>query len=237
MALAGHPRPCETRLYALNCPFHTLTHALPVFLQVIRFATCNGLVCITSWYTKFNGSHFGLPPSSIHRKGRFCKPNFGYFFGKVRVRFRPGRVGVLPKKSNRIFCSANRIFFFVRFDRSRKVCWRLAPSQCPSRLPRSWTFAYYSTITWPIAIANREDLKLNVLFKDSDLNQTAPDHKHKSQTRESNASKDGPMVVYPANNRLFGLAVNNRLSLSLLLSFSSPSFFPCFFLQTSKTKK
>ena len=24
-------------------------------------------VCITSWYPKFNGSHFGLPPSSIHR--------------------------------------------------------------------------------------------------------------------------------------------------------------------------
>ena len=24
-------------------------------------------VCITSWYPKFNGSHFDLPPSSIHR--------------------------------------------------------------------------------------------------------------------------------------------------------------------------
>ena len=23
--------------------------------------------CITSWYPNFNGSHFGLPPSSIHR--------------------------------------------------------------------------------------------------------------------------------------------------------------------------
>ena len=44
--------------------------------------------------------------------GRFCKPNFGSVFGKVLVRFRPGRVGVLPKKSNRIFCFANRIFFF-----------------------------------------------------------------------------------------------------------------------------
>ena len=26
-----------------------------------------GLVRITSWYPNFNGSHFGLPPSSIHR--------------------------------------------------------------------------------------------------------------------------------------------------------------------------
>ena len=25
-----------------------------------------GLVRITSWYPEFNGSHFGLPPSSIH---------------------------------------------------------------------------------------------------------------------------------------------------------------------------
>ena len=24
-------------------------------------------VCITSWYPDFNGSHFGLSPSSIHR--------------------------------------------------------------------------------------------------------------------------------------------------------------------------
>ena len=27
-----------------------------------------GLVRITSWYPNFNGSHFGLPPSEIHRK-------------------------------------------------------------------------------------------------------------------------------------------------------------------------
>ena len=26
-----------------------------------------GLVRITSWYPKFNGSHFRLPPSEIHR--------------------------------------------------------------------------------------------------------------------------------------------------------------------------
>ena len=26
-----------------------------------------GLVRITSWYSNFNGSHFGLPPSEIHR--------------------------------------------------------------------------------------------------------------------------------------------------------------------------
>ena len=26
-----------------------------------------GLVRVTSWYPKFNGSHFGLPPSEIHR--------------------------------------------------------------------------------------------------------------------------------------------------------------------------
>ena len=28
---------------------------------------CNVLVRITSWYPNFNGSHFGLPPSEIHR--------------------------------------------------------------------------------------------------------------------------------------------------------------------------
>ena len=49
--------------------------------------------------------------------GRFCKPNFGSVFGKVRVRFRPGRVEVLPKPSGRILRSANRISFSVRFGR------------------------------------------------------------------------------------------------------------------------
>ena len=49
--------------------------------------------------------------------GRFCKPNFGSVFGKVRVRFRPGRVEVLPKPSGRILRSANRTSFSVRFGR------------------------------------------------------------------------------------------------------------------------
>ena len=49
--------------------------------------------------------------------GRFCKPNFGSVFGKVRVRFRPGRVEVLPKPSGRFLRSANRISFSVRFGR------------------------------------------------------------------------------------------------------------------------
>ena len=40
----------------------------------LRYCTCfsdfrepMGLVRITSWYPVFNGSHFGLPPSEIHR--------------------------------------------------------------------------------------------------------------------------------------------------------------------------
>ena len=32
---------------------------------------------ITSWYPNFNGSHFGLPPSSIHRMTGLCG-NFPY---------------------------------------------------------------------------------------------------------------------------------------------------------------
>ena len=35
-------------------------------LAIIETRTM-GLVRITSWYPKFNGSHFGLPPSSIHK--------------------------------------------------------------------------------------------------------------------------------------------------------------------------
>ena len=27
----------------------------------------NGAMRIVSWYTKFNGSHFAVPPSSIHK--------------------------------------------------------------------------------------------------------------------------------------------------------------------------
>ena len=73
----------------------------------------------------FEGTHYtSMEGSSSHTRsellGRFCKPNFGSNFEKVRVRFRQGRVGVLLKKSNRIFRSANRIFFFrlrLTFDR------------------------------------------------------------------------------------------------------------------------
>ena len=32
-----------------------------------RYLHLMGLVRITSWYPDFNGSHFGLPPSEIHR--------------------------------------------------------------------------------------------------------------------------------------------------------------------------
>ena len=32
-----------------------------------QLGTVMGLVRITSWYPNFNGSHFGLPPSEIHR--------------------------------------------------------------------------------------------------------------------------------------------------------------------------
>ena len=45
------------------------------------------------------------------------------------------------------------------------------------------------------------------------------------------------MVVCPANNRLFGLSVHNRLSLFLPLSFSSPSYFPSFSKQAKRKTK
>ena len=39
----------------------------PIF-NFLTFCMCGmGLVRITSWYPNFNGSHFGLPPSEIHR--------------------------------------------------------------------------------------------------------------------------------------------------------------------------
>ena len=34
--------------------------------QQIHVQSLMGRVCISSWYPKFNGGHFGLPPSSIH---------------------------------------------------------------------------------------------------------------------------------------------------------------------------
>ena len=70
---------------------------------------------IATHYTNYGAQAaqtFLFGGGSTRTLGRFCKPNFGSVFGKVRVRFRLGRVGVLPKKSNRIFCFANRIFFF-----------------------------------------------------------------------------------------------------------------------------
>ena len=45
----------------------------------IRISRRMGAVRITSLYPKFNGSHFCLPPSSIHKIGRFCK--------RISVRF------------------------------------------------------------------------------------------------------------------------------------------------------
>ena len=43
------------------------------------------------------------------------------------------------------------------------------------------------------------------------------------------------MVVCPTNNRLLGLAVHNHLSLSLPLSFSSPSYFLSFSKEAKPT--
>ena len=36
-------------------------------LLALKIDTTGLACCITSWYPEFNGSHFGLPPSSIHR--------------------------------------------------------------------------------------------------------------------------------------------------------------------------
>ena len=38
-----------------------------VLVFVLLIWSLMGLVRITSWYPNFNGSHFGLPPSEIHR--------------------------------------------------------------------------------------------------------------------------------------------------------------------------
>ena len=53
----------------------------------IRISRKMGAVRITSLYPKFNGSHYCLPPSSIHKIGRFCKTNFGTIFGKILVQW------------------------------------------------------------------------------------------------------------------------------------------------------
>ena len=92
-------------------------------------------------------------------------PRFSSIFGRVRVRFRPGRVGVLPKKSNRIFCSANRISFFgsIRWIAITRGMLVLA-TRCivmSKKTTENFSLCNYSTITWPIPIADREARKLN----------------------------------------------------------------------------
>ena len=61
-----------------------------------------------------------------------------------------------------------------------------------------------------------------------------------SQTQVKHESRAHPMIVLwwcTANNRLFELAVHNHLSLSLPLSFSSPSYFPSFSKQAKRKSK
>ena len=60
--LPSYHRPCSF----MRRSFWTLF--IPNSLHLSLFLPFRiGLVCITSWYPKFNRSHFGLPPSSIHR--------------------------------------------------------------------------------------------------------------------------------------------------------------------------
>ena len=40
---------------------------LTVYVDEVEDSKTTGLVRITSWRPNFNGSHFGLPPSEIHR--------------------------------------------------------------------------------------------------------------------------------------------------------------------------
>ena len=45
------------------CPLNTVSFRCTCMIR----RTMIGLVRITSWYPYINGSHFGLPPSEIHR--------------------------------------------------------------------------------------------------------------------------------------------------------------------------
>ena len=53
---------------SVPCLFPWLSNEYKVRKALLRLAM--GLVRITSWYPNFNGSHFGLPPSEIHRMTR-----------------------------------------------------------------------------------------------------------------------------------------------------------------------
>ena len=57
-------------IHVLECFW--ITYCFTTFESILTDCVwrlvCMGLVCIMWWYPKFNGSHFGLPPSSIQRQ-------------------------------------------------------------------------------------------------------------------------------------------------------------------------
>ena len=127
--------------------------------------------------------------------------------------YAPG-VGVLPKKSNRIFCSAhrifcsaNRVFFFAAFgsiDRETRVVL------ATRRIVMSKD---YRELNLCLLLDHRERQQRGSLTKRPFQRFCPPNHKRKST--ESNASNDGLMVVHPADisdNSLLGrgVAVQNR---------------------------
>ena len=61
------PRKVDFRLFLQSILVSVKTQSHGESWAIESMNTAMGLVCITSWYPNFNGSHFGLPPSEIHR--------------------------------------------------------------------------------------------------------------------------------------------------------------------------
>ena len=134
-----------------------------------------------------------------------------------------GRAGLEYSRRSRteFFVLQTEFSFSVRFDRPRDAC---SVGDLPHCDVQEDNREVESLLTRPIAIANREARTLNVHFKDFVLVRLIT---NASQTR----SQTHPVMVCwwcTVDNRLFGLAAHNCLSLSLPLSFSSPSYFPSF---------
>ena len=165
----------------------------------------------------FFAHHFFSNRNILHQKevmmllGRFCKPNFGSIFGRsVSDSAGPGMSSAEEVKLSFLFCKPKFLFLFGSIDRE-KLAIASSVGDLPHRdVPEDYreveSLLTPRPFNWPIAIANREDHTLNVFQRVS-----LPYHKRKSNTtRESNAPKDDPMVVCPADNKLFGLAVHDH---------------------------
>ena len=82
-------------------PFNSLRHGEACFSFFFDYLDKQKLLSdrehessVGAHYTSVEGSS---SPTRFEILGRFCKPNFGSIFEKVRVKFWQSQIGVLPK--------------------------------------------------------------------------------------------------------------------------------------------